>query len=820
MTPGARWPRWLVLALIGVLAALAVGWGLGGPAGAAGIGMYLGLILVPGLIVLALLAARFRPTIPGPIETVVYANLLGIGLLIAVGWTLARFGAYQFLAAAGLEVLLVLVAVAVARRAAQRVAHRLLQGSLPWDRAELLYLAGTFAIGVCVVLPVLLSQASGFLVADDTATFAAVANHLVSTGSWNSAVQLFPGLPAGPNNVQFDNPGPIVFYAAFAAATGVNAIYLAGPLYLLPAVLSSLAMFLLLRRFCRSSIVCYALPLLWLLGCETGTTLFYNNLTDAVYYGIIPDAVLALVGYLVTVGLLVDLGRERGSGWYEIAVIAAAVLVVAQMDQLTCLMLAVAFVGLGLWVLVRRGWKWSLPRLAVVLAPTLLTIPPYLLPSILSSRSPAVYSGGTLRAQSLIQVQWDQIPTVIGALGLVLVGLAVLGLLAALLRRGALQRKSPALDDVVVLGVFALLALLGFYLTFSAVGTDLLGISSSRFLEYGGLALVPLAAVGIDRAALVARRNRVGRRATGVALLAIVLAVGAASAGTSYAIVGQSTGSASAFTPTIMQAATWLADHAPPNVTIVADGMGGNQALIPISDFVPNPFFDRPQFTLENAITAPPIGTAGNPYAALNAVMQYPTLANAERAWTNFSMEYYVYQVGYSNAQIAAFSHLPYFQLVFSNSQVYIFQFVGGSGPGFIPATSDVALSSQLSAVYFADSYSWAFGLPRTPNAIGSLYANGSAIDGSTITYALSIPAAGNYTLLVHRYMYQPSEYLNVLVNGAAVGSVYFSSTGPTFGTELNLTLAPGSDLLTLVAEGTVSYFDPVDYLVVALAGG
>jgi hypothetical protein len=803
---------------IAVALALVAAGILGGRAGVIAVALYLGAILVPGLLLWAVLAARFSSHRRGVVETAVYSNVLGLGLVIAVGWTLARFGAFEVAAVLGVELVLTSLLVALNWKPLQRAIGSLRLRSVTWDWSEVAYLVGVVAVGLALLLPVLLIQTSGYLVADDTATFASVANQLLHTGSWNTALKLFPNLPSGPNNVQFDNPGLLVLYALFAGATGVNAIYLAAPLYLLPTVLSTLAMYLLLRRFSASPILCFALPILWLLGCETSNTLFYNNLTDALYYGIIPDAIFSLVGYLVALGLLIDLGRGSDRAWYEVGVLSAAFLVVVQMDQLTFLMLVLAVLGFGTWILWRRGWRWNLLRLAVVVVPTLVTLPPYLLPSILSSRSPALYGQSSIGPHTFLLVYWDQIPRTIGALGLVLAVIAGAGVLLVVARRGAFRPRSRRFDDTAIVVVLVLLSLISFYLTFSNVGTDLLGISSSRFLEYAGMTMVPLAVVPLDRALALPRKSRVGRRAVSAVLVAVVLVVGAASAGATLSIVPATTDSNNLFTPSMMEAAIWLSDHAPPNVTIVADGMGGNQAIIPIGAFVPNPFFDRPQFTLAGAVAAPPIGSAGNPYFVLNQVMEYPSFANAETAWTNFSMEYYVYQIGYSDSEIGAFSHLPYFALVYSNAQVDIFQFVGGAGPGFISATAYASASSGLTTLYSGKAYSWAYGLPEVPNEVGSLYPNGSALDGSSITYNVSAAIGGNYSLLVHRHVVQTAEYLDVLANGVLQGQIYFASQGPTFGTELNLTLQAGANTVTLVLEGTVGYMDPIDYLVVAPA--
>lgn len=809
--------------LLYALAVAAVALGLGALfAGAPGLlatATYLGLVLAPGLVILGVLDGRYRETPSGVIETAVLANLFGLALTAAVGWTLARFDVFSIGTVVAGDLAFLLGLGWWARRDLRAALHRLLDAPSVYDPSELVYLLVVLGVSLAILLPMFLLQSSGYLVGDDTATFAYCANQLVRTGNWAVAIQIFPALPATPDNIVLSNPAIVIVYAEFAQAAGINALYLTGPLYLLPTVVSTLALYLLLTRFARSRLVCYLLPLVWLLGSESANTLFYNNVTNAIYYGIVPDAIFSFVGYIVALYAMVDLARPSADDWRSVYILSGAILLVTLFDQLSFLLLALAVLLFGIWVLIRRGWRFALSRWVVAILPTLAAIPPYLLPSIVAGTSPALSGRNSSSLSSTLSVAWAEILPTIGFWGVLAVSVAVVGLLIAILRPGGLRRRSPGLSTTVALALLLLIALGSFYLAFSSLGTTLLGITPLRFAEFAGISLVPLLAVAADWPIEHASAWRPRRRTAVAAVVVGVLVVTAGlAAQSSFETVPVVTESGTLFTPSLLAAGVWLGDHVPAGVTVVGDGMNGNQALEPIADFLHSTFFVRPRWSLPVALTEPDIGTAGNPFAVLNQVLEYPTAANAATAWQNFSMGYYVFQAGFSDAEISVFGHLAYFQLVFANSQVSVFEYVGGNGPGFVGATDFTTASSALTTTFEGYAYSSGFGLPRTPNVVTSVTQGGAALDGSTLNYTIANATAGVYTLLVHRSVYQVTEFLDVDVDGAPVGSTYFSSYGLTYGSPLNITLPAGTSTLTLELQGTVGYMDPIDYFLLTPA--
>jgi hypothetical protein len=202
------------------------------------------------------------------------------------------------------------------------------------------------------------------------------------------------------------------------------------------------------------------------------------------------------------------------------------------------------------------------------------------------------------------------------------------------------------------------------------------------------------------------------------------------------------------------------------------------------------------------------------PYYYANLVITAPTEANALAADRALSIQYYFFQAPFGDPQIQAFSLLPYFSLVYSNPQIFVFEFTGGTPLGFIPAVAYCSASPGIVPVYKYNAYSAANGVPAMPNSVSSSAGNGPV--GLNVSYCLNVPAAGNYTIDAHRIIFQPTEYLEVGVNGHAVGTIRFSSLGPALGTPLATTLPAGNVTLTFTFAGTVRYVGPMDYVVVA----
>ncbi|MCL4324902.1 MAG: hypothetical protein M1144_05525 [Candidatus Thermoplasmatota archaeon] len=807
--------RWIRNGALLAAALLIGGFVVAGWAGLLGFAVYLCAIVLPGGFVYALLANRLRPEKPRLIEAVFYSHLLGLGLVIGAGWTLARWGAFSLAGTFLLEALVVALVGVGGRREFSAITRTLREGGISLDRECLAYLGIVVGLATAVIIPVLIVQSHGFLVADDTAVFARAANALLRTGDWTKAVQIFPFLPPAAANTAFGNPAISILYAVFAGSAGVNAIYVAGPLYTLLLVLPTLGLYLLVGRFTKHPLLTYALPVLWMLGFWSDKAIFFNNSLVASYYGIIPDAVLSLTGYVAVLVLLTDLLRGTGKQSYELSLLSVGLFLGIMGDPLTFVLIAIAFVFFGIWMLHARGVRWSIPRLLAPLVLTAVLLPPYLVPSYAVGASNGLSGGMHLTWRTLLIYNWTGMEGFYDSLDLFGVVLSVFAVAKVLLSKIPLRGRKPFSYHVEGILPFGLLTAAGLYLVFNPLVASLLGVTFGRFVEYVGISMVPLVAFGLDRLL----RPRVPRPRLGkVAAVLVVILIGtcgAVSVQQNLQSAAMASQTQSLFNADMMAAAEWLQAHGTPGSTVVVDSMAGNQAPLPMQDFADLTFMYRPQYDLYNSIYNPPIPSVGNPYFFLNRAIEYPTQTNVTAAWQVFAMKYYVFQVGYSDTEIQVFSHLPYVQRVYSNAVVEVFGYTGGSAPGFVPAISYFDASPNLTTAYFGSAYSVAYGLPHVPNSVQSLTTDG-AVDGSFLSYGLKNISAGNYSLTVHRYTYQTSEYLKVSVNGAYVGSVDFLALGPNFSTSVSFPLVSGNDTVTLTLEGTVGYMDPIDFFVVS----
>jgi hypothetical protein len=263
-----------------------------------------------------------------------------------------------------------------------------------------------------------------------------------------------------------------------------------------------------------------------------------------------------------------------------------------------------------------------------------------------------------------------------------------------------------------------------------------------------------------------------------------------------------------------MAASEWLKEHAPATATIAIDANGGNNgAVTAIATYSDHVFVKRLRNLLYYSLQLPPPQNISFDY--VNRVMTDPSEANAAAA-ASLGIEYYVFQTGFSSRQITAYSLLPYFSLVYSNSQIDVFEYLGGSGLGFIPAVAYCGASDTMVAAYSTQAYGYAFSNPALPSTPNWITGPSNHLNGwPYVNYCMNIPRPGNYTFYVHSDVYSTSQFLDVSIGGSPLGQVYFLSAGPTLGTPLNLTLPAGPIALNLsFQDGTGGTLNPIDYLV------
>jgi hypothetical protein len=826
--------RWLLVVLVVVtvsVVSLVMGYVCAGIFGVLAMGAYLGCILAPGVAMFIVLAGRFRSEPSSLLEGVFYSNLLGFAMTEGVGWVLARSGWFSLPVLIGAEVVIVAILATVFRRS---LVQRFRPSSEPFLTVSLEETAflGTVIAAACLLLfPLLLLFSNGFFIGADTAPYSQAGWLVASTGHWPSLTWVWwPGASQATTA-----PGTPIVYAVFSALTGVLSPPTATVIAILPVALTPVGLCLLVRRYTDHPLLTYGLPLAWLVGTTDTTTFLYNNTLTTIYSGTHPDATLGLPFLVAAYILLVDLARGKSTHWFETSLLSAATVASILTTQLDFVFVAAAFVFFGAGIVRTRGWRWSLLRIGVVLAPTVVAWPYYLVPSAAASTSTGI-AGGSTWSLSNWAVSWS---TVVGGTGFLaeacaaIVGLAVAAALYEHLRHrpiGSASSSSVGLFALVGLGLVAL------YLSYSNVATNIIVISSARFFPYASLAFLPVIAYGFDRffhlqlprksdvqspPQVPAGPRSVPRHRVPVWPTVAAVAVALLLIYSSLISFQENTntesgvaGSASLVTPSVLAASQWLKENAPGTAIVAIDANGGNNgAMSAIGAYSNHVSVKRLRVDLYDTLHLPP--PQNTSFYLVNLVMTDPTAANAAAA-ASYGIEYYVFEAAYSSAQIAAFSLLPYFALVYSNNQIYVFEYVGGSNLGFISAVSYCSASSSIVAVYSHRAYGYAFSLPALPAIPNSLTSVANYTLGSLYaTYCVSTPSAGNYTLYVHRYVYATSQFVSVSTGGHSLGQVFFLSLGPDLGTPLNLTLPAGQVALNLSFLGGVGgAMGLVDYLV------
>ena len=809
-----------VLLGLGVLAAVGGGWL------AVGV-VYLAAVVFPGLAALGLLHRRWPSRSISFLEATLGANVLGLTLVMAIGWTAARLGLFAAVPVA-LAAVAVGIGLAVAGRRELPAQVRRAIANAAWD--QFAFVGGLLGAAAAFLLPALLVLQSGSQIGGDTSFFTRIGDVLAHTGHWpdlstvwqpfTSQADLAPGLP--------------VLYATFGPVLGAPSLHLAVASNVLAFALAGLAMFLLVREFVGPRWVAYAAAAAWLFSFPDNTPLF-NDLVAAGLPGFYPDAVASIAFYLLLATLLVRLVRSRAGATDQVLLLAVAFLGVTLLNQLTFLMAAVLIAVVGVYLFVRAGPAWTLKAAVVVFLPVLLFLPEYLVPASALTDTPATNPGHAITLATLLS--WpalDSYYVTFGLLGLLGAGVALFGLgLAVVLERTG-RSRTPLWDTRGAL-LLAVAGVVYLPLAFTPVGSTLLGIGSSRFDTYLGILAVPFAAValvgaaGLVRSGLLRARARRSPRRLAVPRLghtrswvATSLVAGlflvAAAQGVVINLQNEThdLGPGLTFSPDAMAAAVWIADHAAPGAVVAADGNSGNTGLTVLAVYCDHVVIYRPDFDLYLALTQSPY-PSNLPIAVTNAVMTEPNGSNLLEAYNALNVQYYVLERGFSDKIIGAFSLLTYLPIVYQNSQIVVFEFVPSllSEATFFAAPQYASASPLVSRTTVPTALNASNSVPLTANAISSSGAYGSAFDGSTVNYSTSLDP-GIYTLTVHRYVYQTAEHVDVRIDGKSVGTIYFTSLGWTDGSLTDLVLAPTPTSITLTFEGTVGYADPIDYLTLA----
>lgn len=759
---------------------------------------FLSFILLPGAV-MAMAFGKGRVGSPKSFpEAAIASLLLGLAAFIGIGWMLAKEGAFTV---ANLAIGVAVLAIVVAYWRRDAIASWTLLDARK-DKWGISYAALMVVLAGALTAPILVAQSNGILVGGDTATYANIATTLLRLHAWPTLAQT--NLLSVPPATY--SPGIAIVYAFLGGIMSATPIYVTSWISIPVILLCALAMEELVARFTANRLLRFSIPVMWVIAFP-----FSSPLLSEILPGYSPDTTLGIPFLLYGLALVVDQFQMSPAPSQDEMLRAAVKLAsisagVALLSQLIWLFWGLAL-GLAFFILLRHRLVVSL---GIILPSLVVVIGVFFSVFSLSSLQQTTdvgqlgSSGSALNAVSV-----SFLVHALEAFGTFAIIVSVFGL--ALWLVVALKKWEPVVHNLGLWLWLVLSAAVVGFLTLTPVGSLVVGISYNRFPPYLQLLLIPFAVLGFS--GLI---NRAGKRSTLKVLarcvpvfIAVILAVGGVGL---IPTIDHEVSKNSAFGPEEIAAAQWLASH--PNGTIVADANGGANCVAMLQDFVHSPVVIRDEFALYADIYLTP-----SPYnqSAIyaNAVLTDPTAENALLAQRAFNFTYYYLIQEFDAPEVAAFSQLDYFPLVYSNSAVDVFMFSPSrvNESYFIPAVSFVAASDQIVSSHDSSALDSPVSLPPVDNVIESLTSEN--LNGSRVTYDVSVGAPGRYALLIHQDVYRPGAWTAIVSSGGTqFGNTTFKQVGWSFSLPVLVDATSPTFTLTLTFFGFPGVVTPIDYLI------
>jgi len=769
-----------------------------------GILTYLAFLVLPGLVAFQSLRGKaiLSPTV---IDVAVYSNILGISILMAISWSLARAGLLTYLNIIVIQEIILGSVIGSRWLLTQRDELSHIRSRL----SDLVFLGLSASLSVAFLIPRLSLLLNGLLVGGDDAIIARVGQSAFQLGSWpNLSDVLHPYV----SSADIAPGGPLVF-GLFGSAIGTNPIYVSPFFGILSAMLSVLALSLLLRRFSNNPVIVYGLPFVWLVG-YAGTPFLFNLMLTFAFQGGTPESILSIPLYIVSLACFVDIVQDESFSRSRLLLLGTLVGGVMLLSQLTFLMMGFLLLAFGLIILTIKGPRRFLESCAVIGSVILALFPPYLEFQAAFGNSPA----SRVPSDVLNQIyrpyanNFESLVMSIGAIGTILL---VPGIALPLLGVGkSVYSKDRSRVTAMVGGLTV--GIIGYsVLAFSVVGGSLLGIQAVRFVEYIPLVMIPLIAEGMQRMLSLMHGLRFARLGP-IAILALIATTGYVSAEFNVQRVSSGLAEPNIFGHWQLNAADWLRQNASKGV-VVADANNGSYNVVFLLNFAGHPVLYRDEFEDFQTVYGNPY-PFNLPFYFANLVLTNPNSTNVQNAYKLMNFTYYFFEIPYSTKQIQAFSLLPYMELVYSNPSVEIFHYTGfmASSSFLIQATSYASATKGVLAQYSGQgALNASVSYPDFPNSISSSGPSGDSYDGNATSYVMDVQQAGNYSIYLHRDVFNMSEYALVSKDQVTLGPVFFESLGWSYGSPVSAFLPKGQVSLKLTFEGTVGWADPIDYLVV-----
>ena len=273
-----------------------------------------------------------------------------------------------------------------------------------------------------------------------------------------------------------------------------------------------------------------------------------------------------------------------------------------------------------------------------------------------------------------------------------------------------------------------------------------------------------------------------------------------------------------------LKAANWINENVKDNGTLLLDGNDGNvYSLVSFRDFLHIPNVAIDEYTLNDSINYNnyPFNL---PYIYGALMISWPNFTNSLNALKKVGYRYYLYQMPYNEKDIALYLKLSYMNLIYNNSEIYVFEFNPNASVSSIlinPLSYSNSSQNACSLYWYPHDF---YGGPLrqvlsvyTGDTVATAKMSPQNHNTTFLQYNINVSELGCYDLYIHSYVYHPiNQSIMVYFNNAPVSIVTYGNTGWNFSVPIKVNITSHSDTLYLVLSSDlpeIVYFNPIDYL-------
>jgi hypothetical protein len=668
--------------------------------------------------------------------------------------------------------------------------HQISKWDLKW-KLVILFLSGLLVSGILLKLPIILLDAQGKKVGIDIAIYTYWANIFLQVKhvpEWSLYLKYEPPWDYAP--------GFPILIASISQATGIEPIRLTMPFYVLTFAAIHLSLYVMLVSYVNKRWLGLLGLFFWIFasGYSSEPALILAAPDSNWTLGMSPTNVIGFLLLIIFLSSALKIIEKRDLSHFSIMLFVIVGTMI--FHQLTFMLIILFLLFFLAFYHKQIDRKFLLMMLTMVILAT-VTHPDYI--HYVSPKSLGPPDPESLGWVNLTSVKLIDIPRFSG---LSAVFLAIFGIFFSILRSETSSVKAGALGLLANVKTLYLVVCFLSLTILMHYGPYWLGINGRRFLYYSAIFLLPLMINGISKLFGLAQKNRVTRVLTlfAVALIMVLsLIQGVTTTTRTFALQPNRI-----FDDVEQEAARYLKETVSDNEIIIADLQATRDTawllpfsmryvLIRSSDYI--------------------IHTTSHPFdiplKLADRILKDPNPNSVKDGYTLYNFTFYFFEKTDNWKEVQTFDVLPYFTKVFENAETVIYKVnpLRFEDALLVQAEDFKTASEGLSSTRF----SGAIGPDPYRTAVSS---NKPDNKPAQAAYEVNVPTEGTYTFVFRRYVYQPQEYIVVVIDGTPTGVVTFSQKGWQFGKLTNVIMSRGHHSITLIFQATVGYIDPLDYFV------